>query len=193
MEALQLLIHARGAPGLRWFGLGPGLRPTRGLWKLQRLFNKHAFWAQGRSFRDLRRLLVGSAVVVTLWQGKRLVGFGRASSDGIYRAVLWDVVVAGDLHGQGLGRRVVEALLADRALRGVERLYLMTTNSAGFYEQLGFRAAEPQVLLVKQTAIGHKSDGGSSARAEQPISQAGRPSNCPSPGPAGRSSSPGCS
>jgi GNAT superfamily N-acetyltransferase len=112
MAALQLMIHAPGAPGLRWFGLGPGLRPTRGLWKLQRLFNKHAFWAQQRSHGQLRRLLAGSTVVVSLWHGKRLVGFGRASSDGIYRAVLWDVVVAGDLHGQGLGRRVVEALLA---------------------------------------------------------------------------------
>jgi len=152
MAALQLLIHAPGAPGLRWFGLGPGLRPTRGLWKLQRLFNKHAFWAQGRTKAQLRRLLAGSSVVVSLWQGKRLVGFGRASSDGIYRSVLWDVVVAGDLHGLGLGRRVVEALLAAPALRGVERIYLMTTNSAGFYEQLGFRVAAPQALLVKPGA-----------------------------------------
>jgi len=152
MAALQLLIHVPGAPGLRWFGLGPGLRPTRGLWKLQRLFNKHAFWAQGRTKAQLRRLLAGSSVVVSLWQGKRLVGFGRASSDGIYRSVLWDVVVAGDLHGLGLGRRVVEALLAAPALRGVERIYLMTTNSAGFYEQLGFRVAAPQALLVKPGA-----------------------------------------
>ena len=154
MAALRLLIHAPGAPGLRWFGLGPGLRPTRGLWKLQRLFNKHAFWAQQRSHGQLRRLLAGSPVVVSLWHGKRLVGFGRASSDGIYRAVLWDVVVAGDLHGQGLGRRVVEALLAAPALRGVERVYLMTTNSAGFYQQLGFRDAAPQALLVKQGVSG---------------------------------------
>ena len=120
--------------------------------KLQRLFNKHAFWAQQRSHAQLRCLLAGSTVVVSLWQGKRLVGFGRASSDGCYRAVLWDVVVAGDLHGQGLGRRVVEALLAAPALRGVERVYLMTTNSAGFYEQLGFRNAAPQALLVKPGA-----------------------------------------
>ena len=147
MAALRLLIHAPGAPGLRCFGLGPGLRPSRGLGKLQRLFNKHAFWAQQRSHAQLRRLLAGSTVVVSLWQGKRLVGFGRASSDGIYRAVLWDVVVAGDLHGQGLGRRVVEALLAAPALRGVERVYLMTTNSAGFYRQVGFEEVAGQRLM----------------------------------------------
>ena len=146
---IRLVSHAPGAPGLRRLGLGPGGRPTRGLLKLQRLFRKHAFWAQQRSTEDLRRMLRGSPVVVSLWRGKRLVGFGRASSDGIHRAVLWDIVVAGDLQGRGLGRRVVEALLDSPRLRNVERIYLMTTNSAGFYRQLGFISAEPQQLLIR--------------------------------------------
>lgn len=145
---IRLIHHAPGAPGLRWLGLGPGLCPTRALLKLQRLFDRHAFWARGRSFRQLRRLLAGSDAVVSLWRGKRLIGFGRASSDGFSRAVLWDIVVAGDLQGHGFGRRVVEELLHDPAIAGIERVYLMTTNSSGFYRQLGFRDASPQQLLV---------------------------------------------
>ena len=131
-------------------GLGPNLRPTRGLLKLRRLLNKHAFWAQNRCRQQLREMLKDSQVVVSLWRGKRMVGFGRASSDGIYRAVLWDVVVAGDLQGRGLGRRVVEALLASARVREVERVYLMTTNSTGFYEQMGFRAVGNQHLLIRK-------------------------------------------
>lgn len=150
MTRYRLVEHAPGAPGLRWFGLGPDLRPTRGLLKLQRLFRKHAFWAQERSQGQLKRMLAGSTVVVSLWRGKRLVGFGRATSDGIHRAVLWDVVVAGDLHGRGLGRRVVEALLSAKAIRHAERVYLMTTKSSGFYQQLGFELAEPQKLLIRK-------------------------------------------
>ena len=149
MTPIRLVVHAPGAPGLRWLGLGPGLRPSRGLLKLQRLFNKHAFWASQRSSCDLRRMLAGSPVVVSLWRGKRLVGFGRAASDGRYRAVLWDIVVAGDLQGRGFGRRVVEELLHTPSVAGVERVYLMTTNSAGFYRQLGFSSAEPQQLLIR--------------------------------------------
>jgi N-acetylglutamate synthase-like GNAT family acetyltransferase len=64
--------------------------------------------------------------------------------------VLWDVVVAGDLQGRGLGRQVVEALLDAPALRKVERVYLMTTNSGGFYQQLGFSTADTQQLLIRQ-------------------------------------------
>ena len=63
---------------------------------------------------------------------KRLVGFGRATSDSFSRAVLWDIVVAGDLQGHGLGRRLVEELLHTPAVVGVERVYLMSTKRAGF-------------------------------------------------------------
>jgi len=177
---VQLLIHAPGAPGLRWLGMGPGGWPTRGLWKLQRLLNQHAFWAQRRSYPQLRRMLAGSAAVVSLWRGKRLVGFARASSDGVFRAVLWDVVIPEDLQGQGLGRMLVEALLGTPRLRRVERVYLMTTNSGGFYRQLGFEQVSSQELL----------------RMERPqglIKPAAPPSGCPSQWPAGHSSSPGCS
>ncbi len=148
---IRLVRHAPGAPGLRLLGLGPGYKPSRGLLKLQRLFRKHAFWARERSIPDLRQMLRGSPVVVTLWRGKRLVGFGRASSDGIHRAVLWDIVVAGDLQGRGLGRQVVEGLLDSPRLHQVERIYLMTTDSAGFYRQLGFSSAEPQHLLIRSS------------------------------------------
>lgn len=149
MTSFKLVQHAPGAPGLRYMGLGPDLRPCRGLIKLKNLLDKHSFWAQGRSCRDLKKLLANSSVVVSLWRGKRLVGFGRATSDTIYRGVLWDVVVAGDLQGRGLGRQVVAALLDAPAMKNVERVYLMTTNSAGFYRQLGFQEAHPQNLLVK--------------------------------------------
>ncbi|MFL0773533.1 MAG: GNAT family N-acetyltransferase [Prochlorococcus sp.] len=157
MARILLIQHAPGAPGLRWFGIGPGLKPTRGLLKLQRLFNKHAFWAANRSSDELRRMLAGSSVVVSLWRGKRMVGFGRATSDGIHRAVLWDVVVAGDLQGRGLGRMVVLALLNTPELKKVERIYLMTTNSSGFYQQLDFKLASSQELLVREQGINETS------------------------------------
>jgi N-acetylglutamate synthase-like GNAT family acetyltransferase len=68
--------------------------------------------------------------------------------------VLWDVVVASEEQGQGLGRQVVEALLASPALTGVERVYLMTTNSAGFYRQLGFETISCQKLMRRSLKSG---------------------------------------
>ena len=138
---IQLIRHRRGAWRLR--------RAPGQLRQLQQLLDAHSFWASGRSEHELRRMLTGSQAVVSAWQGSRLVGFGRATSDGVFRAVLWDVVVAGDHQGRGLGRRIVEALLLQPAVYGVERVYLMTTNSAGFYEQLGFTAVDSQRLMLR--------------------------------------------
>ena len=140
---IQLIHHRRGAWRLRH---APGQ-----LRQLQRLLDAHSFWASGRSERELSRMLAGSQAVISAWQGSRLVGFGRATSDGVFRAVLWDVVVACEYQGRGLGRRIVEALLQEPALQGVERVYLMTTNSAGFYEQVGFSMVTNQKLLLHES------------------------------------------
>ena len=85
--------------------------------------------------------------VVSLWDDKKLIGFGRASSDGIYRAVLWDVVVANNFQGIGYGRLIVEALISNQSLKNVEKIYLMTTNQEGFYIQIGFTTETIQKLM----------------------------------------------
>ena len=139
---IQLIRHRRGAWRLR--------RAPGQLRQLQQLLDAHSFWATGRSQREVSRMLAGSQAVVSAWQGSELVGFGRATSDWVFRAVLWDVVVAGEHQGRGLGRRIVETLLQEPALQGVERVYLMTTNSSGFYEQLGFTAVDSQRLMLRQ-------------------------------------------
>jgi ribosomal protein S18 acetylase RimI-like enzyme len=135
--AIRLVRHGR----LPW-------QLLLGINQVRRLFDAHSFWAQGRSRRALLRMLLGSCSVVSAWQGDRLVGIGRATSDGVFRAVLWDVVVAEEHQGRGLGRRIVQALLASPPVAASERVYLMTTNSSGFYERLGFSGQHGQQLLV---------------------------------------------
>ncbi|MEB3350845.1 MAG: GNAT family N-acetyltransferase [Cyanobacteriota bacterium] len=133
-------LHGPGGWGLRLGHLGA----------LQALLDGHSSWATGRSRRDLARMLAGSAASVSAWQGPRLVGFGRASSDGVFRATLWDVVVTEELRGQGVGRLLLERLLQAPTLRGVERIYLMTSHAAPFYERLGFQRVDHQTLMLRE-------------------------------------------
>jgi N-acetylglutamate synthase-like GNAT family acetyltransferase len=117
---------------------------------LQELLNEHSFWAQGRSQQQLSRMLFGSQAVVSAWDRGVLVGFGRATSDGVFRAVLWDVVVASSFQGQGVGRCLVRELLHCGPLAQVERIYLMTTNCEVFYQKLGFvRIGSQRALLLE--------------------------------------------
>ena len=147
--SVRLLVHGRGARALR-LGLSPDLRPVQAIQQLQRLMNGNAFWAQDRSLHHLRQMVQNSAVCVTAWRGRSLVGFGRATSDGIYRATIWDLVVDSEVAGRGVGRSVVERLMNSPALAPCERIYLMTTNSAGFYKKMGFEINQSQVLMIKE-------------------------------------------
>ena len=148
MKAISLVKHAPTAPGLRLLGMGPRLTPTNGLEKLQFFLNENTFWAKDRNKQQIYKMLSNSTVVVSLWHHNKLIGFGRATSDLVFRAVLWDVVVATDLQGLGLGKLIIEAILTNKKIRSVERIYLMTTNSSEFYKQFGFKLNKKQSLLT---------------------------------------------
>ena len=145
---IHLIKHSQGAFGLRIFGLGPNLKPTNGLLKLKRLLDRNAFWAKGRTFRDLKKCLANSDVVVSLWVGNKIVGFGRALTDEIYRGVLWDIVIDQNYQGKGFGKLIVKSLLSSRKIKNTKKLYLMTTNKKFFYSQLDFKEVTSQNLLI---------------------------------------------
>ena len=146
---LILLKHIKGAPGFRLLGLGPYMRPCKGLAKLQNLLNHNADWAQNRSISDLRNCLSKSDVIVSLWIDKKIVGFGRALSDGVFRSVLWDIVIDRNYQGKGYGKIIVNALLESKKIKNTKKIYLMTTNKKDFYTQLDFKEVDSQKLLIK--------------------------------------------
>ena len=150
MQKISLIKHSKGALGLRFFGLGPNLQPSNGLIKLQRLLDKNTFWAQKRSIIDLRKCLANSDVVISLWVDKEIVGFGRALTDGIYRGVLWDIVIDQTHQGNGYGSLIINNLLSSQKIKNTKKLYLMTTNKKLFYSQFDFKEVATQNLLIRE-------------------------------------------
>ena len=150
MNEISLIKHARGALGLRFFGLGPNLKPTHGLIKLKKLLDNNAFWAKNRKINDLKKCLANSDVVVSLWVDKEIVGFGRALTDGIYRGVLWDIVIDQNHQGKGFGTLIVNNLLSSKKIKNTKKLYLMTTNKNLFYSQFDFKEVTSQNLLIRE-------------------------------------------
>ena len=89
-------------------GMGPKGRLVKGLQKLKKLLDEETFWANERDYRSLRTMLFNSTEIISIWQEDCLIGFGRATSDKIYRAVLWDIVVKSEFKGVGIGKLIVE-------------------------------------------------------------------------------------
>jgi GNAT superfamily N-acetyltransferase len=65
-----------------------------------------------------------------------LAGAVRATSDGVFYASIFDVVVAPEHQGCGVGRLIIEALLTKLPF---ERIFLTSVlGKEGFYEKVGF-------------------------------------------------------
>ena len=121
MKKIFLVKHTKGALGLRIFGLGPNFKPIRGLLKLQSFLNKNAFWANNRTIKDIQKCLANSDAIISIWVGDEIVGFGRALSDGVFRAVLWDIVIDKNHQGKGYGKLIVNNLLNSRKIKNTKK------------------------------------------------------------------------
>lgn len=123
------------------------------LLQLQALFQTAAFWAMDRSAEDLAIAIANSDPVVTAWDHDLMIGFARATSDGIYRATVWDVVIHPNYQGAGLGRKLVETVLSHPKMSRVERIYLMTTHQQSFYQRIGFEPNESTTMVLHNRPI----------------------------------------
>ena len=99
---------------------------------------------------DLKKCLANSDVVISLWVGDEMVGFGRALTDGVFRGVLWDIVIDQNHQGRGFGSLIVEHLLSSKKIKSTKKLYLMTTNKKMFYSQFNLKEVTSQNLLVRE-------------------------------------------
>jgi ribosomal protein S18 acetylase RimI-like enzyme len=99
-------------------------------------------WATGRSVEDARDMLAQTDLAISVWDGPRLVGFGRVLTDYVYRASIWDVIVDKEYQGQDVGTQIMQRILHHPSLKRVELFWLCTRDKQAFYEKLGFSADE---------------------------------------------------
>ena len=94
-------------------------------------------WGGGLT-RDVLERAVAHSVPFGLLHDGALIGFARAVTDLATYAYLTDVVVDEAWRGQGLGRWLVECLLAHPDLQGLRRIALVTLDAHALYLPFGF-------------------------------------------------------
>nr|YP_009370240.1 conserved hypothetical plastid protein [Bulboplastis apyrenoidosa]ARO90729.1 conserved hypothetical plastid protein [Bulboplastis apyrenoidosa] len=73
-------------------------------------------------------------------QGKmQLIGFARVTSDQVFNAVIWDVVIHPTFQGQGLGKILIYQTLSQLRSYNIMNIGLFAdSNVVSFYSKLGF-------------------------------------------------------
>lgn len=87
----------------------------------------------------LPEILRGSLLAAAAFADGELIGFGRALGDGRSDAFLQDVAVVPAWRKRGVGRKLVEHLIAELRARGVDWIGLIAApGKEEFYRRLGF-------------------------------------------------------
>jgi GNAT superfamily N-acetyltransferase len=100
-----------------------------------------AYWAQGRPRSRLERALANS-LVFGIYDGARMIGLARIVTDYAIVAYLCDVFIHEAYRGRGLGKWLMETILAHPDLQGLRRWTLSTRDAHGLYAQFGFTPLE---------------------------------------------------
>lgn len=102
------------------------------------------------SAKKIRLKLNRSHLVVTAWQGKELVGFATAISDGVLTALVDNLLVHPSQRGNGLGSTLMRRLGKELRRQGVEYIFGLGTRSRKsdeFFEGAGFQQIPWRVFL----------------------------------------------
>lgn len=101
----------------------------------------HTWWTKDRTREQIATMLRNTPVAVGLYSPDlgRLVAFARAFSDGVYKALVMDVVVDETMRRNRIGHRLIEELLAHPAVAAVEEVELYCNPGRdAFYRDAGF-------------------------------------------------------
>ncbi|MFE4120624.1 GNAT family N-acetyltransferase [Priestia sp. YIM B13486] len=86
----------------------------------------------------IKKVFQSSNVVAIAYDEDNIAGFGRALSDGVFNAAIYDVVVNEQYQNKAIGQKVIKNLLAQ--LDDISCVHLVSTaGNEEFYRKAGFR------------------------------------------------------
>ena len=105
-------------------------------------------WANDRSLDGIQKMLDATYLVLGAWEGDRLIGFVRTITDGIYRALIDDVIVEESRRGRGIGSELMQRLIKRLREMEIEEVFLRCGGDVvPFYQRHGFEKNQDGVVM----------------------------------------------
>lgn len=96
-----------------------------------------------------KRAFEASYVAVFVYHDGVLIGFGRAISDGVYQAAVYDCAVLPEFQGNGIGKRIMDEILISVSQCNV--ILYASPGKEGFYQKHGFRKMKTGMAVFKKS------------------------------------------
>ena len=118
--------------------------------------SRTSYWAQGRSW-DVVRKSIENSLCFGLYLSQAQIGFARVVTDYATFAWLCDVFVIEAHQGQGLGKWLIESVVAHPALKSLDIFILATTDAHELYRRYGnfSELQQPRKWMTRSPEPGH--------------------------------------
>lgn len=130
-----------------------GLTPVQ-VDELVELFQQQ-WWTKDRQKADVEKLMKHAELIFAFVDplNEELVAFARAMTDGVYKAMIFDIIVKDTWRNTGLGRLLMDTVMTDPVLSQVKHreLYCLE-DMVPFYEKWGFTANLPGLFFMRQSS-----------------------------------------
>lgn len=113
--------------------------------------SEKSYWANGRA-REVQDAAIDGSRNYGVWDSSGTqVAYARVVTDAVTFAWLCDVFVDEEERGNGIGKMLVEGVIADLQPLGLTRMLLATADAHGLYAQYGFAPSEdPTRYMIRQ-------------------------------------------
>ena len=113
------------------------------------------WWTRGRSLDEVRRVVEHSDLLFAICDqtGDRLLAFARVLTDRVFKALVFDVIVAPGHRDEGLGRQLMDQIIRHPELESVKHIELYCLSEmVPFYEKWGFSTDVAGVTFMRRKA-----------------------------------------
>ena len=122
--------------------LTPSERRNVDIEQLKILYRESNWWSEDNDASDpdlINKIIRGSFCFVIATLNERIIGMGRAISDGISDAYIQDMAVLPEFRGNGIGVLIMDELIRFLQEKKVNWITLISEPKAvSFYERYGF-------------------------------------------------------
>jgi len=98
-----------------------------------------------------RRAFEASHTTVFAYCDGRLIGVGRAISDGCYQAAVYDIAVIPEFQGKGIGKTIIKSILS--RLSQCNIILYASPGKEDFYKTFGFRKMKTAMAIFVRADI----------------------------------------
>src|SRR5450755_4168470 len=115
-------------------------------------FLSQSYWSPGINIQVVKKAMEGS-LCFGIYDSDQQIGYARMITDKATFAYMADVFIDENYRGKGLGKWLVEMILAHPGLQGLRRILLATKDAHKLYEQCGFTSINnPERYMVYNPA-----------------------------------------